>query len=329
MIITKDGVDPIIKELVRLVFHNFSKKGRMNLSKKQILKILYQVKMELPPSNIIKDKLAYYWYKNGPFSQVFYDNFEDMKNNQIQLVDNSQLEIYKYSEEHLRKRLVDVTDDIVESRTIIANKVEQFVNMNNLINDVYSKYAPTKFYISYNIEFRNKFDSFCSYVLDSGKILSKNRYKKTDVDEFLSESVIDLPKTDLFFQFRCIFNDFSKTLYELLGIKSDYNKNEKELLQNARELYDDIWNVFSYGIRIEEHDEFYNQYEELWNNKYFEEIAKLEENVNLFSNLVFKSVQNNIKFNPELDKKLRLLNTKHLKKYTPDEYLEHVHKITN
>ncbi len=329
MIITKGSVDPVIKELIRLVFHNFSKKGRINLSKKQILKILYLVKMELSQNNTIKYKLAYYWYKNGPFSQVFYDNFEDMKDNQIQFVDNSQLEIYKYSEGHLRKRLVDVTDDIEESRTIIANKVKQFVNMNNLINDIYSKYAPTKFYISYNIDFRNKFDNFCSYILDSRKISLKNRYKKTDVDEFLSEAIIDLPKTELFFQFRCIFNDFSKAFYELLDIKSDYNKNEKKLLQNARELYDDIWNVFSYGIRIEEHDEFYNQYEESWNDKYSEEITKLEKNINLFSNSVFKLTQNNIKFNSELDKELQSLNTKHLKKYTPDEYLEHVHKITN
>ncbi len=169
---------PIIKELIRLVFHNFSKKGKVNLSKKQVLKILYQVKMELPQDNTIKDKLAYYWYKNGPFSQVFHNNFEDMKNNQIQHVDKPQLEIYKYSEEYLRKRFVDVTEDIVESRTIIANKVEQFVNMNNLINDVYSKYAPTKFYISYNIDFRNKFDNFCSYILDYRKLHQKIDIKK-------------------------------------------------------------------------------------------------------------------------------------------------------
>ena len=329
MIITKDGTDPIIKELIRLVFHNFSKRERKGLSKKQILKILYQVKMELPQNNSIKNKLAYYWYKNGPFSQVFSNNFEDMKNNQIQLIDNPQLEIYKYSEEHLRKRLVDVTDDIEESRTIIANKVKQFVNMNSLINDVYSKYAPTKFYISYNIDFRNKFDNFCSYILDSRKTIAKNRYKKIDVDEFLSEAIIDLPKTKLFFQFRCIFNDFSKALYELLDIKSDYNKNEKKLLQNARELYHDIWNVFSYGIRIEEHDKLYDEYEKSWNNKYFEEMTKLENKINIFSSLVFESIQNNIKFNPELDKQLQSIDTEHLKKYTPDECLKHLHKITN
>jgi len=329
MIITKESNNPVIKELIRLVFYNFAKRGRINLSKKQVLKILYQVKMELPQDNTIKDKLAYYWYKNGPFSQVFYDNFEDMKNNQIQRVDNSQLEIYKYSDEYLRKRLVEITDDIEESRTILGKKVEQFVNMNDLMNDVYSKYAPTKFYISYNINFRNKFDNFCSYILDSRKISSKNRYKRIDVDEFLSEAIIDLQKTELFFQFRCIFKDFSKALYELLGIKSDYNEKEKELLLKAKELYDDIWNVFSYGIRIEEHDEFYNQYERSWKDKYFEEINKLEEKVNLFADLIFKSIQNKTKFNPELDKQLQSLNTKYLKKYTPDEYLEYLHKITN
>ena len=314
MIITNDGIDPVIKELIRLVFHNFSKKGRINLSKKQILKILYQVKMELPQNNTIKDKLAYYWYKNGPSSQVFYNNFEDMKNNQIHRVNKPQLEIYKYSEEHLRKRLIDVTDDIEESRTIIANKVEQFVNMNTLMNDVYSKYAPTQFYISYHINFRNKFDNFCSYILDDSKTSLKNRYKKTDIDEFLSEAIIDLQKTEFFFQFRCIFNDFSKALYELLEIKSDYNENEKELLRNVRKLYDDIWNVFSYGIRIEEHDKFYNQYEKLWNDKYLVEITKLEEKVNIFSNLVFESIQNNIKFNPELDKQLHIHRPKTFEK---------------
>lgn len=328
MTITKEGVDPVIKELIRLVFYNFSKRGRIKISKKQILKILYQVKMELPQNNIIKNKLAYYWYKHGPFSQVVYDNFENMKNNQIQRIDEPQLEIYKYSEEHLRKQLAD-TEDIKKSRTMIVNKVEQFVNMNKLINDVYSKYAPTKFYISYNIDLRNRFDNFCSYILDYKKTSSKNRYKKTDVDEFLSQAIIDLPKTKFFFQFRCIFNDFSKAVYELLEIKSDYNKNEKELLSKVRELSNDIWNVFSYGIRIEKHDEFYNPCEKSWNDKYVKEITKLEGKVNLFSNLVFESIQNNVKFNSELDKQLQSLDTKHLKKSTPNECLEYLHKLTN
>ena len=173
--------DIVIKELIRLVFVKFSQKGRMNLSKKQILKILYQVKMELPEDNIIKNKLAYYWYKYGPFSQVFYDNFADMEDNLIHRVNNSKLEIYNYSDEHLRKRLVDVTSDMEEARTILTKKIDEFVNMNGLINDVYSKYAPTQFYISYHIDFGNKFNNFCSYVLDSKKSTSKNRYKKIDI----------------------------------------------------------------------------------------------------------------------------------------------------
>jgi len=251
-----------------------------------------------------------------------------MEDNLIHRVNNSMLEIYCYSDEHLRKRLVDVTPDMEEARTILGKKIDEFVNMNGLINDVYSKYAPTQFYISYHIDFGNKFNNFCSYVLDSKKSTSKNRYKKIEIDESLSNAIITLHDTKLFFQFRCIFNDFSKALYELLEIKSDYNENEKGLLRNARKLYYDIWDVFSYGIRIEQHDEFYNQYEKLWNDRYFEEITKLEEKVNLFSNLVFESIQNNIKFNPELDKQLQSLDTKHLKKYTPDEYLEYLHKIT-
>lgn len=34
------------------------------------------------------------------------------------------------------------------------------------------------------------------------------------------------------------------------------------------------------------------------------------------------------KFNPELDKVLQNLDTKHLKKYTVDEYLEYIREIT-
>lgn len=324
--------DIIIKELIRLVFVKFSQKGKMSLSKRQILKILYQVKMELPEDNIIKNKLAYYWYKNGPFSKVLYDNFTDMEDNQIHRVDNSPLEIYKYSNDHLRTPLIDIaddiTDDLVEARIILSKKIDQFINMNNLINDIYSKYAPTPFYLTYNINFRNKFDNFCNYILDDNKSLSKNRYKKTEIDDSLTDAVITLHNTKLFFQFRCIFNDFTKALYELLEVKSTYTETEKELLSNAKTLHSDIWDVFSYGIRIEEHDEYYNKYKKSWNDKYLEEINKLEKDVNIFSNLVFENIQNKIKFNPELDKRLQLTDTQHLKRYTTDEYLEYIQKIT-
>ena len=70
-----------VQELVRVVFARMNtRRRRPDVSKKDILKILFQAKQRLPDDNPIRHALPYYWYRDGPYSTLIYETVDRLQN---------------------------------------------------------------------------------------------------------------------------------------------------------------------------------------------------------------------------------------------------------
>ena len=75
-------VNPTVQKAISVAMHELSESyPKTSVTKKHILKVLYLAKERLPDDNQFKRDLAFYWYKEGPHSEVVYDNLRDMVSN--------------------------------------------------------------------------------------------------------------------------------------------------------------------------------------------------------------------------------------------------------
>ena len=71
--------DEIVQEMIRTAVQALPGKRRnKQVTKKQILKVLFRAKEMLPDENPVKDCLAFYWYLEGPFSEIIHSNIESL-----------------------------------------------------------------------------------------------------------------------------------------------------------------------------------------------------------------------------------------------------------
>ena len=91
---------PTVQEAIRVAVHRLSKGGNVGVTKKHILKALFLAKERLPDDNSVKRDLAYYWYMEGPYSEVVYANLEQMvKDGLVKPRKTSKSETYRLAPE--------------------------------------------------------------------------------------------------------------------------------------------------------------------------------------------------------------------------------------
>ena len=291
----------ILEELIRNVFEKFERKGRIGISKKQILKILYNVKMDLPEENKIKEILAFYWYKNGPYSPLIIEKITMLSSKKmIQRVNRQDIEIYKYSQENIHTRIIEHDDDLSQTISLIIEKINEFKNMNDTIHSMYSDNAPYNLYTSYKNEFSNKFENFCKHIF-ANQDISSIRFSPVDIDDCFIQVILDIPHDKCFRQFMFALNLYSQGLFAILSHKLPYDQTILNLLQQAYNLREDIWNTFASGVRIQHHDSYYNDKVDNWQEIYDENVANLRQHVDVFNANVFEKIKDKTKLPKDLD----------------------------
>ncbi|RNJ78184.1 MAG: hypothetical protein D9C04_07625 [Nitrosopumilus sp. B06] len=290
--------DSKIRELIRVLFDEFAKTGRDNLSVMQILKTLYLVKMELPDENPLKQRLAYYWYLKGPTSNVIYCEIKDMEK------DGMICHPYKDSEMYCLAADTppDITHDEIMSHTssLITKHVNSFTSMENMIRDIYDGYSPFPFYTAYNLDFRNKFEEYCRYVLGSKG--GDHMHMRNDVLESFDMALLALPARREFFEFRLLCNDYSKSLHVLLMTDLSFDEDMEDDFESARHLCGKIWTAFAYNARLYAYDQHYDQFIQAWKHKCNAVMKNLQDRIKDFSDSVDRLPVPEEKLSDEVEK---------------------------
>ena len=262
-----------IQELIRIAFYRlYTRKDLRHVSRKAILKVLFHAKQRLPNSNPIKDTLAYYWYKEGPYSSLIYENIDHLQASGIITPSNSKYKTYLFDRDRISIPLTQSDKHMDEAKSAITETVDGFTHINALVEDLYSE-APHKWYDTYNLKFKVHFNNFCD------KAASRNsaRYTRDDILHDLEDAVIDFPPFPDFSELRRIFMRFARMLNSFLHT-SDCLEH-KEMFPILKSISNSIWNAFAYGVRIEHHDAYYEKEVNKWIAMYKEEISNLDADI--------------------------------------------------
>lgn len=263
--------DAIVQEMVRITMQRLSTmQSHPYVTKKKILKVLFQVRERLHHENPIKSHLAYYWYKDGPYSEKIYAGIEQLvQDGIVRRSDTASAETYRLVPERALLSRVDHDDYMDEASSEIRRVVGEGTNVGRMLRSIYVG-APFELYGAYNLEFKPKLESHLNAILNG----RESRYTNGYILNLLDDAVLAYPPPPKFMEHRRMFMDFVKMLNALL--RSDASSTRRDLLKTLQGLSHKVWDVFTYGVRIDHHDPYYDCKVERWTRMYKQELIRLD-----------------------------------------------------
>lgn len=285
--------NPTVQETIRIAMQRLSKSGRAGVTKKHILKVLFLARENLPVDNRIRDDLAYYWYKEGPYSEVIYANLDRMqKDGLVKASATGRSETYRLDPDRALRPITQYDSVMDATKREIGQMANEFSNVHAAVGRTYEK-APFKWYTTYNLEFKPRFESHCRAVLDG-----RDCDAAQDILGRLDDAVLDYPANLEFTEHRAIFMDFAKMLNAFL--RWDSYRTRKDMMEVLYVLCGRIWNVFTYGVRIYYHDPYYDDRVVAWTAKYKQELVELDSTVRSRLKEFDKVVVDNVEMDPDV-----------------------------
>lgn len=261
--------NPTVQEAIRVAIQRLSKNNRSGVTKKHILKVLFLARERLPDGNPVKQDLAYYWYKEGPYSEVVYANLNYMvADGLVKARKTNKSETYSLVPEHALQPVASSTDLDMAKREI-ALMASKFFNLHDAVKRTYEM-APFKWYRTYNLHFKPQFESYCKDALAD----RESTYTDRDMLERLDDAVLDYPTIPEFLKHRAVFMDFAKIVNAFL--RRDLHRAHKDTLEWISDICSDIWETFAYGVRVHNHDSQYDSDIEKWTEMYNAKLDRLD-----------------------------------------------------
>ena len=283
-----------IHDLIRTAMQRLSAKtGTTHISKKKILKVLYLAKGRMQDCNPIKENLAYYWYLEGPYSEVVYEGIDHLVSNGMVTPHKTQTsETYQFDSNRIRVPLVQSDEHVEEARKCISEAVDGFSHIEGTVGDIYDD-APYAWYKTYKQGFKVKFDSFCNAA---GR--GKPMYGSNDILNVLDDAVLDFPPLPEFVDLRLAFMDFAKILNAFL--RSEYLEHQDKfgMLQKT---CDEIWAVFAHGVRVKCHDAYYDIRADDWDEMYKAKLSVLDKDIRRQEKIFGGIASDDRRFVPEIE----------------------------
>lgn len=288
----------VVKEMIKIIFKNFeTKKSQHKLTKKTIQKILFQVSKSLPENHPIRNSIPFYWFLEGPYSEIIAQTIDSMNGEQILSKDDSQYELYTCNSDFKHKRLINHQEYGFEKiRKIISDEVDNTHGFSNqpLVKTVYEK-SPILFYPLYKFDFLTNFDSYCNHHIDNSPVI--DTFPESNLLSKLEQSALAIPPNPIFADFKILFFQFSKIVEKTLEFKEKKDPIYGRALENLRELPRVTWMAFAYGARILEHDAYYQNKVSGWKAMFSDKIKILNDSITSITQIMENTL--NIQLNTD------------------------------
>ena len=263
--------------MIRIIFHNFkTKKSQHKLPKKTLQKILFKLNKSLPENDSVKNAIPFYWFLEGPYSEVIDQTICMMKDKQILLNADDRYELYKYNSDLQDRRFINHQEyDFEKIRKAIydiVNNTSKFSNL-LLVKEGYAE-SPILFYPSYKTDFLSHFESYCDHYIRN--TTSYSIFTEPVLLSELKQSIFAIPPNPIFTDFKILFLKFVQTVEKTFEFKNKKDPRYTIVLESLKSLSREIWNTFAYGARILEHDEYYLDKIPDWENMFSDKIRILD-----------------------------------------------------
>lgn len=270
----KSGVDSTVMEMIRLLLKYSGNAQTMT----GVQKRLYELRRRLPENSPVRERLPYYWFKAGAFSDHVQVGIAEMKRRQIVSVeDHGRYKLIRLSPDH--KRLVDHDDAVIEAREMMQRiaREARSLGVHQEIRAQYERDAPTQFYPKFKLEFMPELEAHCKRA--------KRGDADTDRAERLSRSLIDasasLPILPLFGRFKRAYFDFEVACNRALR-QSEHIDKYAELIAKANRTSILVWDAFACGACIMKHDKAYESCVPAWQVRFDAGVDKLAAETSAF-----------------------------------------------
>ncbi|MCY4490295.1 MAG: hypothetical protein OXC46_02395, partial [Thaumarchaeota archaeon] len=281
----------VIKEMIRLIFDNFrTKKSQHKIPKKTIHKILFNVGKSLPEDNPVKSTIPFYWYLDGPFSETIDHTIRQMKKEKIILLNDGKYELYTYNTNLQHKRFFDHQENNFDKiRNVISSNVSGIGGFSNLylVRDVYDD-SPILFYPNYKAQFLTHFESYCKYRTTNNL---DNHITEESLILELGRSVLSIPLTPTFSDFKILFLKFEDVIKKTFEYKNKKNSKYAIALKNLNGYSKEIWVTFAHGARILKHDSYYQDQIAKWEYEFLRKTETLNESMFTTIEIVEKNLE--------------------------------------
>ena len=252
-------------DLLQILSCAFERKNLDGIVFLDIQKIFYYLRERLNDSNDIADSLQYYWYEDGCMSDTVKEAVDYGVEENILTATSTQRtqngNWYQFNEENdisTANHRDDLQEAIETVEIVLSEDYDVFRGYEPKIKDLYEE-APLPF----QQYFKTK---LLWYVED----VEKNNIQHRDADKIssmiaLGESYLPLDRQ---------YSDFNDVYSKYMNISQKYlehsNGEHSGLFVVFSSLSKDMWELFSKKLRICEHDPYYDDKVEQWEDDYAE-----------------------------------------------------------
>jgi len=225
-------------------------------------KIIYKIKMELGHDHPLYDKIPYYWYYHGPFSEVVKRSYRHLKAYCTPIADDKIAIKPEHIPNYQKNKITKEFSEVEAINYTIVDKGKYIYS--NLAEDIYKDYAPCKFIYPYKYKVFNLTES--EKLAIDGNIFFKQLEK--------CDSLLHLEYFD--FNYNITFSKLVRAIdfFNDENLIANYWKDIKQPLQ-------DIWFTYIKGLRVNTHEEYYNSKKQLWSQIYEKSLYNCNREVNL------------------------------------------------
>ena len=270
------SAEPPVRDLVVSAFLAHAEHGRGQLGPRQILDTLYLAKMDLPEGSRIRDTLPYYWYLDGPASDLVCAELERMvADGIVRRVPGAGHAVYCLA----GSARPALGGDAGVLADLVAGHAGRFASADKMARGVYARHAPHAFYAAYKLGFMPPLERYCGEFLHCGGPADVSRDRVLDA---LADAILEIPAGKEFMRFNFAMSSYSRSLRVLLQSDEPYDDHVDADLESARALCGMLWTAFAYHACIQSHDPYYRDHVPGWTARLDRYMVRLEKEMGAF-----------------------------------------------
>lgn len=234
-----DDVEKTMRAVMKYVYFEL-KKRNIPVTEFLMQKIIFKLKMELGKEHELYERLPFYWYLKGPYSEVATEIYET----QIPLWKETKLGTIEYPE------IEPLLYELMKNQNYLLNEIDK---------DIYKKYAPYRFMYDYKYKIYEHAENKNEVDFDIEKYI-----------DIFTSCCGNLPINKYFNDFNTEFTRLL-TYLDLIFIAGNFEKYWEFLQKSIMK----IWETFVKGVRIYFKDTYYNDREKIWDKEFKNDLKEL------------------------------------------------------
>ncbi len=241
-------------------------------------KILFDLKKRVE-SQKIQDSLQFYWYKHGPYCEPIREELIKLVGAKIfsKIENDNGLIFYQLDKkpQFIKNKYFSDSKIVLEE---IISETDLF-RLRSKVKEIYAG-APYVFMPNYKIDYLEiirEYRELIEIEKDNKKFL--DGYKERVVKS-LYECESLLPFDDTFSEFNQVFANMVGEITTCLSLNKD---TDLFLLDECYKVSVEAWDCFAKGVRLEHHDQFYDDKVQYWENDFSDSVKRFTKTVALFN----------------------------------------------